>query len=272
MVKRLDLMGQKFNRLTVIGVAENSKAGKSRWVCRCDCGNTSIVTGSDLKNGHIRSCGCLKDEINSTIHTVHGMTQDPIHACWNNMKQRCQNPKASGYPLYGGRGIRVCDEWQDFQTFYGWAVSHGYEEGLTIERIDVNGNYCPENCTWIPKSEQNNNTRQNHYLTYDGRTMPLNQWAREIGITSASLRYRIRAGWDEGRIFTEGAKRNELIEYRGEKKSIKEWADEYGIAYPTLVTRLHNMSIEDALTMPVQMEHSRRKYRGGHSDSRALTP
>lgn len=152
-----DLVGQKFNKLTV--VEYYGKSNKHiRWKCICDCGNLHIVLGYNLKNGAVKSCGCLgRDNLNRTIH---GLANTRLFHIWQNMKARCSNPKEKSYKNYGGRGISICKSWLNDNTkFFTWAMQNGYKEYLTIERIDNNKNYTPSNCTWIPQSMQTANRR-----------------------------------------------------------------------------------------------------------------
>lgn len=153
----IDLTGRRFGRLTVIARAPNHKK-QTVWSCACDCGKTVAVQGGHLRAGKILSCGCYRQENSKKLATVHGEWGSKLHRVWLAMRQRCYNPRCKDFPHWGGRGVRVCKEWDDFGAFETWAVSNGYSEGLTIERINVNGNYEPQNCTWIPKSEQAKNT------------------------------------------------------------------------------------------------------------------
>ena len=159
MGKFLDLTGQRFARLYVVRRAENHKK-QVVWKCKCDCGAVVYVQGGHLRGGKIVSCGCYQRENNRQKATVHGHWGSKLHYIWLGMRQRCNNPKNKSYKDYGGRGIKICKEWDSFVTFETWALSHGYAEGLTIERRDVEGWYCPENCCWIPRSEQGKNTRR----------------------------------------------------------------------------------------------------------------
>lgn len=151
-MKFIDLTGKRYGKLTVLERVQTSK--KTKWKCKCDCGNEVVVASDNLRSGHSRSCGCLKlEEV-----TKHGQWNTRIYRIYYAMKQRCNNPKCAAYGYYGGRGIKVCIEWEnDFQTFYNWAMSHGYADDLSIDRIDVNGNYEPSNCRWATATEQSFN-------------------------------------------------------------------------------------------------------------------
>lgn len=164
MSRLLDLTGQRFGRLMVIQRAENTNAGKTRWRCKCDCGNVCIKATSQLRSGKTRSCGCLRKETLSRMRTIHGLSGTRLHRIWAGMNKRCINPKSPYYYLYGGRGITVCDEWKhNFQAFYDWALANGYNEKLSIDRIDNDKGYSPANCRWATASEQRKNQRRNKH-------------------------------------------------------------------------------------------------------------
>ena len=138
------------------------------------------------------------------MHKTHGLGKPKTYSHWYNMKTRCFNKNNAKYKNYGGRGITVCDEWISFVNFHNWAINNGFEEGLTLERIDVNGNYCPENCTWIPMSQQAKNRRVNRMITYNGITDTIRGWTIRLGFKKETLRNRLNYyGWSVERALTE---------------------------------------------------------------------
>lgn len=155
-----DLRGKRFGRLTVIERTDNDKNGRARWLCECDCGTVSVKTGKLLLNGHCKSCGCGEYENRVKNVTSHRLSHTRLYRIWKGIKQRCYYTKHKDYHYYGGRGIIVCEEWlNNFESFYKWAITHGYKNNLTIDRKDVNGNYEPSNCRWATYSEQRLNQR-----------------------------------------------------------------------------------------------------------------
>nr|DAG62938.1 MAG TPA: hypothetical protein [Caudoviricetes sp.] len=209
MGKFIDLTGQRFGRLEVLALADDyvSPKGciKKCWLCICDCGNKTIVTSSDLKSGHTKSCGCLPKQIIGEVSRKHGKRHTKIYHRWLDMKQRCYNPNNSHYKSYGGRGITVCDEWKDnFQAFYDWAINNGYSDSLSIERIDVNGNYIPSNCKWIPMTNQARNKVNTIYFEYDGEIKTLAEWAEIKDVKYNTLLRRVRTGTKPEFMFYKG--------------------------------------------------------------------
>lgn len=179
----IDLVGQRFGRLVVVALVKDEAGSNipTRWMCACDCGKTTIVRGYNLRSGGTNSCGCLARERASERTKIHGEAGTRIHHIWNHMKQRCENPTNRAYRLYGGRGISVCDEWHEYTSFRDWAMDNGYQDNLTLDRIDVNGNYEPSNCRWITLREQQQNKRNNVRLTFMGETRTICDWAEVLG-------------------------------------------------------------------------------------------
>ena len=195
---RLDLSGEKFGKLTAIAPAGYAKNGKTLWLCRCDCGKLATVKTNELRTGGTKSCGCLVKEVLSVMHRTHGMSGDRIYRIWRLMKNRCTNSRSPDYPHYGGRGITVCDEWRNsFEAFRDWALANGYADNLSIDRIDVNGNYCPENCRWATQVQQCENRTNNNLITCDGETLPVKVWAKRLSISADVLYSRKRHGWSD---------------------------------------------------------------------------
>lgn len=158
MGKLIDLTGQRFGRLVVLERAGSGSNKRAMWRCQCDCGNTIITSSSHLRGGDTQSCGCLHQE--TFTNKKHGERHSRLYRVWSAMKTRCYNPNSRDYQYYGGRGIAICAEWlSDFATFQNWAMSHGYRDDLSIDRINVNGNYCPDNCRWATATEQRHNRR-----------------------------------------------------------------------------------------------------------------
>lgn len=185
-----DLTGKDFGRLKVISPANPSKCGKSRFFCQCSCGNLIIVEGCNLVSGATQSCGCFRREKTKKLKLSHGMVKTRLYRCWRNMHDRCLNPKNKEFSNYGARGISICKEWRDFSVFYQWAISNGYRDDLTIDRIDVNKGYSPQNCRWTDTYNQARNRTDNVWITIDGKRMIQEDWAKELGISSDLIRYR----------------------------------------------------------------------------------
>ena len=189
------LVGKKIGKLTVIKKDENSKR-RSRYLCRCDCGKEKIILGQSLKSGNTKSCGCLISETTKQVHSTHGKSKTRLYCIYNNMKQRCYNPNNTRYKQYGGRGIKICDEWlDDFMNFYNWAMENGYQDNLTIDRIEGNDIYKPSNCRWVGNKTQQNNLRTNTYLKYNGETKTIAEWCRVLYLNYHTVVTRLSRGW-----------------------------------------------------------------------------
>jgi hypothetical protein len=195
MSKLIDRTGQRFGRITVLELAGKDKSGLIMWECRCDCGALTIVRASDLVSGNTSSCGCLSREISQTVSLKHGKSNTRLFWIWCHIKQRCFDLNDKNYSRYGGRGISVCPEWLSFQPFYDWAIENGYNEKLTIDRIDNDGSYQPSNCRWATMQEQRRNTDHLHYLTFQSKTAIIKDWAESVGLKPTTLLMRIRLGW-----------------------------------------------------------------------------
>ena len=159
-----DKTGQRFNRLVVLGDSGQRKFKAVVWLCQCDCGQKTFVDTKSLTTGNIKSCGCLQREAASRMckeeRTTHGMTKTRLYRVWRSMKCRCLLKTNISYPYYGGRGVKICNEWLSFEPFMQWALSNGYKDNLTIDRIDVDDDYKPDNCKWSTMAEQNRNQRR----------------------------------------------------------------------------------------------------------------
>lgn len=195
-----DLSGQRFGRLVAECRIYDPTNSSYKWRCKCDCGNVSYVSASNLKR-KIRSCGCYRAEIirMPRAHKYPGEYTSKhvpvLYSMWIGMRSRCKSPSLPNYMNYGGRGIEVCPEWEDFGAFQTWAYSNGYKPGLTLDRTDNDGNYCPENCRWVDWYVQGNNRRTNVWYEYNEERHTLSEWSRIIGINRATLNYRISNGW-----------------------------------------------------------------------------
>lgn len=197
-----DLTGKKFHRWTVLENRGYDSQGKSQWLCRCDCGTLRVVSGYSLKKakGGSKSCGCLAKELlaaRNTFAAKHNMSDSRLYRIWAEIKQRCYNPKATSYENYGGRGIKMCNAWLDsFESFFEWSVANGYSDKLSIDRINSDGDYEPSNCRWADATTQANNTRSNRIISFNGKTLTVAQWAKELNVSDKLLRSRLDAGWD----------------------------------------------------------------------------
>lgn len=199
-MKKLDLVGKKFGRLTVLRFSNMNKHHKSCFVCKCDCGNEIITVGAGILSGNTLSCGCLKKDTWQKVIRKHNLYNTKLYKTYHNMKNRCNNKDTKDYYLYGGRGIKICKEWSDpkngFINFYEWSLKNGFGDKMSIDRIDVNGDYSPENCRWATTEQQARNKRTNHLISYNGETHCIREWEELLGVNKHSIQTRITNGWD----------------------------------------------------------------------------
>lgn len=211
-MKKFLQQGEKFGRLTVLRYShkelisfENTRKNYNKYFyeCRCDCGNVGLYEERRLKNGNTKSCGCLNHDKIVARNRKHDLSKTRLYKLYHGIKKRCYNQNCRSYKDYGKRGIGICKEWlDDFTNFYSWAINNGYREDLTIERIDVNKNYCPENCTWITLSEQTKNTTRNVFYEYNGEKHLMGEWAKLYNLPFTCVRRRLDRGWSMEKTLT----------------------------------------------------------------------
>lgn len=183
-----DLTNKKFGRL--LALEKTKLNNQTFWACKCDCGKQINVLTANLTCNRVKSCGCLKIDKFIERSTIHNQRHTLLYEIWKGIKQRCLNPNNRSYKNYGGRGITICDDWKnDYTLFYNWSIQNGYKKGLSIDRINNNGNYEPSNCRWVNKEIQANNTRSNKYITINGITKSLSDWLKDYDI-SFTIYYR----------------------------------------------------------------------------------
>ena len=188
-----DLINQKFGKLTVVKYVYTDRHNRAIWLCKCDCGSMVEVSSNSLQRSNTKSCGCLKG-INQRGYKYN---YPRLYNIWQQMKARCYNKNNPDYKNYGARGITICGEWlSNFQAFYEWSIDNGYKKNLTIDRIDVNGNYEPNNCHWATTKQQNRNTRNNKYITINGEMHCLKEWCEILNLNYETVKSRLRYGWN----------------------------------------------------------------------------
>lgn len=259
-----NLINRRFGKLTVMKYMgyDMNTTGETRafhkWLCKCDCGNTKIVQSRNLLNGHCQSCGCLAKNPDPKYTITHGKTNTRLYDIWKNMKGRCYTPSNSGYKHYGARGIQVCDEWKnDFNSFYEWSMNSGYNPNAkrgecTIDRIDVNGNYEPDNCKWVNMIEQANNRTSTKKHFIGGEYLTLREIATNYGIPYKTLKGRIDRGADIETAVYGIFDKNSYLNYNGKELSIMKWSEITGIKPGTIHNRLRRgWDVEKTLCTPV---------------------
>jgi len=200
MRKKINIIGKRFGRLVVIKENGKNKYKAILYLCQCDCGNKKITLGNSLRSGGVESCGCIRKDF--PLNYKHGLKGTKFYKKWESMKERCNNPNCKNYPNYGGRGIKVSNEWLDFNNFkkdmyddYLKHVEIHGERNTTIERENNNLGYSKENCSWKTMKEQANNRRTNHLITYKRKTLTIAQWEKETGIKQSVICKRLKMGW-----------------------------------------------------------------------------
>lgn len=203
-MKRINLIGNRYGRLTVINYSHSSSQGCTYWVCKCDCGDEKVICGIGLRGGLTQSCGCLRKEITAVNSFRHGHSRDRLYKTWTGMKQRCYTETSQDYPDYGGRGVTVCETWKnEFMAFREWAIRSGYTDDLTIERLDTSGNYEPGNCTWIPHRNQAINRRSTRFIDFRDLRMTLTEFSSAFDLTPLMVREGYYKGWDADKIIVD---------------------------------------------------------------------
>lgn len=210
-----DLTGEVFGFITAVRKRNAAdiagpQGARLSWLGCCICGNHKLYAGCDLRRGKVRSCGCRRAELISIAKRQHGLSNSRhegrpphrIYQCWADMKKRCDNPRSFAYKDYGGRGICYCDSWKKFPVFLK-DMGPNYVPGLTIDRIDTNGNYCPENCRWATRLAQANNTRRCRFLIFRGESKTMSEWCRVVGLPMKTVHLRLKLGWSVERALTQ---------------------------------------------------------------------
>ncbi len=201
---KIDLTNQRFGKLLVLE-EKGRKYGEVAWLCQCDCGKKSVATSANLRRGNSRSCGCGRagNGRGARFKPTHGMTGSPEYEAWHAMIRRCENPRAIGWKNYGGRGVKVCDRWRHSSKDFLEDMGRRPSPSHSLDRIDSNGNYTPENCRWATLKEQHRNRRDNAYVNYKGETRCVSEWAETVGMNPELLRDRLRYGWTMERAWNE---------------------------------------------------------------------
>lgn len=204
-MKRLELTGGKYWFWTVVSFHGISDNGHSQWNCLCECGNQKVITGWNLRSGHSKSCGCKTSELIINSITTHGLAKTPLHKIWLGIKGRCYNKNNISYKNYGGRGIKLSNDWLDFQNFYN-DMSSAYKSGMTIERVNVNKDYSKENCIWIPRSEQSRNRTNTIWVDTEFGKMTVTEAAKKAGVSWFCMYNRVLKNCPPDKLFLPSGK------------------------------------------------------------------
>lgn len=250
-----DMDGKKFGRLTVISKHPESKKGE--YLCICDCGNLVKVESFRLRSGCTKSCGCLRREQIGNLNRTHGESGTRLYGIWADMKKRCYNPNAHAYDRYGGRGITMCDDWKEsYESFHNWALSNGYSDRLSIDRINNDSGYSPDNCRWADSKTQGSNRSDNHHIIWNGVDHTLSEWGEILHIDCRTLCSRIKRGWPTDKVLGEPLAEihpRRYIVWNGEEHTLAEWSRILGINKNTLFKRFScGWSVDDAFTKSIR--------------------
>lgn len=257
-----DIEDGVFGMLTVIGFAKKSKS-HSFWYCECDCGSIITITSCSLVTG-TKSCGCLQQKTVSVTSRKHGHSVNyiitPTYRAWMALRNRCMNPNNKSYADYGGRGIRVCERWDDFNNFLEDMGER--PDGMSIDRKDNNGNYEPGNCRWATKKEQANNKRSNVAIMYNNQSMTISEWADVVGIDAQVIGLRLRRGWSIERSLTTSesdsrASLSRFLEYGGECLTVTQWANKMNIDAKFIFKRLYLGWDVDKIFAHIKLKHEK---------------
>ena len=251
------MIGKKYGRLTVLKIDhwKKTKSGRRAYVlCKCDCGNEKVICAYSLTNGLTKSCGCLNKEVTGNNFRKHGLSNTRICHIWRDMHRRCEKTNRKAYRLYGEKGISVCDEWsgeKGLLNFVEWSKSNGYSDELTIDRIDGNKGYSPDNCRWADYETQANNISTNRWIECNGERHTIAQWSRITGLSQSKIKHRLYSGWNEEQAL--GLKEHKtryasevLYTINGETHNVREWCRIRGLSIETVrYRREHNWEPEE---------------------------
>lgn len=201
--KRIELTGQTINGIKILGVKGKASSGDILWNCICRCGKEFCTSGSAIKSGKTKSCGCFQKQQVKKSNSTHGGSNTLLYKIWRTMKVRCENPKSEKFTRYGGRGIKICSEWQDFSVFRDWAIENNYSDELSIDRINNDGDYTPSNCRWVTMKVQARNTSRNRWIELNGVRKTLAEWSELTGLKRKTISGRLDRGWTVEKALTE---------------------------------------------------------------------
>lgn len=250
MTEKIKMIGKRFGRLIVIRENGKAKNGSLMYLCECDCGNFITVRGISLRNGDCKSCGCLRKEISSKGNSTHGHSNERLFNVWRCMIRRCYDVNHSSYHRYGGRGIKICDNWlNNYESFKNFMLDNGYPEDAgsyeySIDRLNNDGNYEPSNCRVVTAKIQSLNKSNNHRVSFKGEEMTITEAAQKCGLTNKQVFNRIDKGWDIKRALTQPLTQAHIYLASGQKHTISEWAKIMGVTDAVIRGRLKTHTMQ----------------------------